>query len=375
MTEFDKKKPVVIVGAGIAGASTAYFLTRRGEHDIVLLEKEAVAGMHSTGRNAAILRSLIPDPCLYALARESKRFLLDPPAGFAGTPLVRKVGVFLAAPADQVDALKVWAAAASWKNGGEPAAPGTLYERIPMLAPGIARVFHCPDEGVVDVDALHQGYLKSARDKGAELRLKSRAERIVVEGGRVVAVETNQGTVETGRVVLAAGGWGDELAAAAGCPLSLVPRRRHLMVTSPLPEVDPQWPVVWIMGDEFYFRPESGGLLLCACDTVGVRAAQGESVDAAIAEQIAAKAARWLPSLAEAGAARLWAGMRTFAADQHFVLGADPRLPGLFWAAGLGGHGITCSPAVGTIVAEWVAEGRSSHPAAPGLAPGRLLSV
>src|SRR5512138_2237854 len=101
MRESDPREPVIIVGAGIAGASTAYFLTRRGIRDVVLLEKEAVAGLHSTGRNAAILRSLIPDPALYALARESKNFLLRPPAGFSETELVKRVGLCLAAPADQ----------------------------------------------------------------------------------------------------------------------------------------------------------------------------------------------------------------------------------------------------------------------------------
>jgi D-arginine dehydrogenase len=368
-----KNQPIVIVGAGIAGASTAYALTRRGVHDIVLVEKEAVAGMHSTGRNAAILRTLIPDPHLYALACESKNFLLHPPDGFADAPLVRKVGVFLAAPDTQIEDLGVWAAKAGWQNGGPPSTPELLYGRIPALAPGIARVFHSPDEGVVDVDALHQGYLKGAREQGAELRLNCRATRILTEDGRITRIETGQGTIETSRVVLAAGGWGDELAAEAGCPLPLVPRRRHLMVTSPIPQVDPDWPVVWIMGDEFYFRPESGGLLLCACDTVGVPAVQGENTDPQIAEKIAVKAARWLPSFADAGAARLWAGMRTFSADQHFVLGADPRLAGLFWAAGLGGHGITCSAAVGAVVAEWVTEGRSTHPTAPILDPARLL--
>ncbi len=61
------------------------------------------------------------------------------------------------------------------------------------------------------------------------------------------------------RVIIAGGGWAAELAAKAGCPVPLVPYRRHLLVTEPLPQVDRRWPVVWIQGDEFYFRPEIGG--------------------------------------------------------------------------------------------------------------------
>jgi glycine/D-amino acid oxidase-like deaminating enzyme len=83
---------------------------------------------------------------------------------------------------------------------------------------------------------------------------------------------------------------------------------------------------------------------MCACDTVRVSPEQGETTDPAQVERIAAKAAQWLPLLSEARVARAWAGMRTFAPDDRFVIGADPRLRGLYWAAGLGGHGITCAP-------------------------------
>jgi D-arginine dehydrogenase len=131
--------------------------------------------------------------------------------------------------------------------------------------------------------------------------------------------------------------------------------------------------VIWIVGEEFYFRPESGGLLMSGCDTVKVTPEQGEITDHSELERIAAKAAHWLPSLADARVARAWAGMRTFAPDDLFVVGPDPRLEGLYWVAGMGGHGITCAPAVGTVAADWIAEGKSTHPAAAKLAPDRLI--
>lgn len=112
---------------------------------------------------------------------------------------------------------------------------------------------------------------------------------------------------------------------------------------------------------------------MCACDTVRVSPEQGETTDPAQVERIAAKAAQWLPLLSEARVARAWAGMRTFAPDDRFVIGADPRLRGLYWAAGLGGHGITCAPMVGELTAQWIAKGGSPHPCAPQLAPDRLL--
>jgi D-arginine dehydrogenase len=106
---------------------------------------------------------------------------------------------------------------------------------------------------------------------------------------------------------------------------------------------------------------------------VKVTPEQGEITDHAELERIAAKAARWLPTLTSAGIARAWAGMRTFAPDEHFVIGKDPRLQGLYWVAGLGGHGITCAPVVGALAADWIVDGTSAHPDAATLAPDRLI--
>ena len=145
-------------------------------------------------------------------------------------------------------------------------------------------------------------------------------------------------------------------------------------MTEPLPQVSPGWPVVWIVGEEFYFRPESGGLLMSGCDTVKVTPDQGEITDQSEVEKIAVKASSWLPTLANAGVARSWSGMRTFAPDERFVVGADPRLKGLYWVAGLGGHGITTAAVYGRVAADWIVDGHSSHPSAAMMAPDRLVA-
>ena len=112
---------------------------------------------------------------------------------------------------------------------------------------------------------------------------------------------------------------------------------------------------------------------MSGCDTVKVTPEQGEIVEQVQLERIAAKAADWLPSLADAKVARAWSGMRTFAPDEMFTIGTDPRVEGLYWVAGLGGHGITCAPVVGRIAADCIDQGKSDHPAASGMAPDRLL--
>jgi D-arginine dehydrogenase len=98
---------VAIIGAGIAGTASAYFLAQKGMRNIVLLEQERTAGEHSTGRNAAIMRTFISDPVLRALARASAEFYWHPPQDFSPEPLIDKVGIYLAAGKDSAQELKL----------------------------------------------------------------------------------------------------------------------------------------------------------------------------------------------------------------------------------------------------------------------------
>jgi D-arginine dehydrogenase len=363
---------IIIVGAGMAGATTAYFLTRKGRHNILLLEKEKIAGTQSTGRNAAILRTIIPDPLANRLAHQSAEFYFHPPEGFTPHPLVDRVGIFMAACAEHVGTLDDWCR----KNSGaniirSDATP--VYAQIPILAPGLASVAYKPDDGILDVHAILQSFLRGATQSGAQLCFGTQFRNLRIRDGRVEGVETSSGFMEASKVVVANGAWASVPDCFGGYSLPFAPYRRHLLVTEPIPQVNPRWPILWVVGEDYYFRPESGGLLMSACDAVKVTPEQGEITDHSELERIAAKAARWLPTLTHAGIARAWAGMRTFAPDEHFVIGKDPRLQGLYWVAGLGGHGITCAPVVGTLAADWIVDGASDHPDAATLAPDRLV--
>jgi D-arginine dehydrogenase len=367
-----KEDRIIIIGAGMAGVSTAYFLMRKGERNVLLLEREKIAGAQSTGRNAAILRTMIPTPLLNKLARQSAEFYHNPPEGFSSEPLVNRVGVYLAAREEHVPTLREWCDE-NPESGLIQEDASKAYEQVPILAPGLKEVAYKPDDGVLDVHSILQGFLRGATQAGAELCLGREFRKLVVRNGRIAGVETGDGFMEASKVVIANGGWASLSDTFSGYSLPFTPYRRHLLVTEPLPQVNPQWPVIWIVGEEFYFRPESGGLLMSGCDTVKVMPEQGEITDQSEVEKIAAKAAHWLPSLADARVARAWAGMRTFAPDDLFVIGPDSRLQGLYWVAGMGGHGITCAPVIGSLAADWIADGKSSHPAAATLAPGRLV--
>ena len=146
------------------------------------------------------------------------------------------------------------------------------------------------------------------------------------------------------------------LAARAEVHRPLFPLRRTLLQTEshPLSEGHP-W--TWIDDVGIYARPEAGGFLLSGCDEAVDAPGERPSTGPVEAEHRALaldKVERYLPALGPLRFRNGWSGLRTFAPDRRPVLGDEPCMPGLWWAAGLGGYGVTCSLAVGEAVAGWM---------------------
>lgn len=345
---------LVVVGAGIAGAATAYHLARAGVGEIVILEREPVPGAHASGRNAGLVRRALEDALVGEFAVEGAERLRRPPAddeaAFAPESLVRETGSLLLAGREDA-ALAAGAARAGAVEVGA--------EEAQRLAPDLAgaaidRAWYTALDGVADIHALLGGFLRGAVARGA--RVATGCAALAVErgaGGAVAAVRTSAGRIATGAVVDAAGAWAGELARSAGAaPPPLRAFRRHLFSSAPR-EARGGGPWVWDVERGFYFREEGPGLLLSACDQEPHPAAP-PAVDPARAGDLAEKLLAHAPALAGLRIARAWACLRTFAPDGRFVIGPEPALPGYFYAAGLGGHGITTAFVFGALAAEAV---------------------
>jgi D-arginine dehydrogenase len=129
-------------------------------------------------------------------------------------------------------------------------------------------------------------------------------------------------TVRADCVIDAAGPWAGRLGELSA-PLSLRPLRRHLFVSAPTDHVPAEAPIVWMEDAAFYFRPDSGGLLLSPCDETPAPPGT-PPVDPAAAGLLAEKISRHAPGLADLAIRRSWACLRTFAPDRHPLIGADP---------------------------------------------------
>jgi D-arginine dehydrogenase len=366
---------VVILGAGFAGAATAYHLAKRGVRDVVVLEREPAPGLHASGRNASLVFLLMEHADEAQLAIEGAEFYASPPEDFSSRPLLRRAGSLLVASDAGIG--DIVAAARDAESLGVEVrrlSPQEAAERVPALHDAaIAGALENPADGVVDVRALLEGYLGAARRAGATIRCNERVTAIAAPRGEVTEVTTGTDRIETRIVVDAAGAWAGEIGRLAGAaPVGIAPFRRHIFLGRPAVGIDPGGPFVWHSNVDVYFRPEGEGLLLSPCDQTPHAAADPE-VDGDSETWLREKLGRAFPSLAGIETTGVRACLRTFAPDGRFVIGRDPRVEGFVWVAALGGHGMSTSYGVGRLAAAAVIGERS--PELERFSPARFPSA
>lgn len=340
----------LVIGAGIAGATVAAHLA--ADRKVALIEAEEAAGYHSTGRSAAIWILNYGPPDVRVLTGLSRAFFEQPPDGFAETPILSRRPVVFLAPADQVPHLECLLAEGT---GLREAPVAEVRAMVPALRPSYAARAAIEDDAFdMDVGTLHQGFIRQLRARGGQLALRSRAGRIMQEGG-AWHVETTGSTFVAPLVVNAAGAWGDEVARHAGVrPLGLVPKRRTGCVIDPAPFTVREWPMVNDVDHTWYIRPETRTkLMVSPADETDMHPhdVQPDELDVAIAIDRMQQALEIEVRRVE----HSWAGLRTFTPDRSLAFGPDPDATGFFWCVGQGGYGIQTSPVAGRLVADMVA--------------------
>lgn len=360
----------IIIGAGFAGAATAWALSRRGYSRGVILEREFSFGVHASGRNAALSKLSESDSLIASLAWRTTshlRALEESPS-----EILRASGGLTLCNEAQIQKVEItFAVLQSLGVTCEMLAAPAAKTRFTFLRDIRFDVaLWCPEEGVVDIHALLSRYLSIARRAGFSLVTNCAAEELILKGGRVVGVRTSQGEILADTVIDASGAWAGRLG-RGDHPLPLQPRRRHLFVSGKLDLLGASDPFVWFEDPAFYFRAEGNGLLLSPCDETP--SAPGiPPTDPAAAELLAEKLARCAPFLSDLPIRRQWACLRTFTPDRRPLIGPDPALPGLFHVSGLGGFGMMTSGAVGELAADLLLGASQDWANAAQAAPARF---
>jgi D-arginine dehydrogenase len=201
----------LIIGAGIAGASAAFEISGLApKARVILVEREDVPGYHATGRSAALFIETYGGVIVRALARSSRPFLQSPPAGFTETPLLTPRGVLYVARGDQREAAERLFDECRPRARDLRLVDGAAAVALqPALRPDYAVcAVHEPGAMDLDVDALHQGYLRGFKARGGTLLTAAEVQTIERRSEKW-RVTTSKGEIDAATIINAAGAWAD----------------------------------------------------------------------------------------------------------------------------------------------------------------------
>lgn len=355
---------VVIVGAGVVGASIAYHLVEAGCTNILLLERESHQGKGSTGKSMGGVRAQFSTELNIRLSMFSIDFFktyderLGHPSGY------RPQGyLFLATNQKHLDYLQTTfeLQRAAGLDAVRQLTRDEIAEMVPQIrSDDILGGNFCNTDGFVDPYSLMNGFTSYALERGVKIRRDCEVTGIERDAQGVSGVVTTKGTVSTRVVVNAAGAWSAQIAKMIGADLPVEPLRRMLVPTEPTDLIPHTAPMVVDMSTGFHFRPEGAGILLAwndATETPGYKT----NFDPAFIEKILTRAVERLPGLEEVpvNPRRAWAGLYEMTPDHYPVLGPDPNVKGFYYANGFSGHGVMHSPASGRITADYITKGHT----------------
>ncbi|MFE9021445.1 NAD(P)/FAD-dependent oxidoreductase [Streptomyces sp. NPDC007808] len=364
---------VVVVGAGMVGAACALYAARAGL-DVILVDRGPVAGgTTGAGEGNLLVSDKEPGPEL-DLALLSGR-LWDELAREFGEAVEyeAKGGVVVASSSGGLAALQRFAE--GQRAAGviaEPVAGDALYALEPHLAPGLPGAVHYPQDAQV-MPALAAAHL--VRASGARLLTGHTVTGVLrAPDGTVRGVRTDRGDLHTAAVVNAAGTWGGEVAALAGAPLPVLPRRGFVLVTEPLPrrvrhKVYAADYVADVASDSAALQTSpvvegtvAGPILIGASrERVGF----DRTFSLPVVRALAAGATRLFPFLERVRAMRSYLGFRPYLPDHLPAVGPDPRVPGLYHACGHEGAGIGLATGTGHLIAQALTADRPDLDLAP----------
>jgi monomeric sarcosine oxidase len=368
-TELPSRADVVIVGGGIAGASSCFFMAERTDCSVLLLEKDAIAS-GSTGDSSAIIRHHYGSKRIYAeMARWSHEFYRQfeertgEPLAYEPNPLVR-----LGVEGDWSGeyALSGYETLSSLDIPVRRLDAESLREEFPMLS------LSAVDFGVADETAAYSdaadaamGFSRAAQARGATVATGTAVTDIEADDGAVTAVRTDRGRVETDDLVVTAGPWTDPLMSSVGVDVPLEPSREQVLLLS-LPErfrakYPEGIPTTSPPGADWYVRDDfSGGALIATHHSANDADpdAYSQTPDESVKLRLIDELTEFCPGLVDAELRGEYCGIYSNTPDYDFII--DQVGPeGCYVACGFSGHGFKHGPAVGRMVSDLVRDGET----------------
>jgi sarcosine oxidase, subunit beta len=374
-----KSAEVVVIGAGVIGASVAYHLAEKGCNPVIVLELHSAPGQGSTSRATGGFRAQFASEVNVRLSLLSREKLGRFEEELGVDPGYRPCGyLFLASEESQLDALRE--AQEIQKAAGleevQTVAPSEIEDINPAVrADGLVGGVFCPTDGFIRPMQVLRGYVEGACRLGARFEYGVECTGFELDGsGRIAEVRTSSGDVAAGSVVNAAGAWAALVARDVGLDLPVEPLRRQVAFTHPFDALPEDMPMTVFTEDGFHLRVRDGRVMLLWPDEPDVSDPFDQSVEEAWVESVYERARACVPCLARASIDReeCWAGLYEMSPDGHALLGRAPGVDNFYLANGSSGHGVMHAPALGQLLAEIIADGAASTLDAHALRPSRF---
>ncbi len=363
------KAEIVVIGAGIMGLSIAYHLARRGVTDVLVVDRGYLCG-GASGRNGGGVRAQWSSEANVRLMQESIRMCRDFASEMKINVWFRQGGyLFLVRSEEKRRALE---SSVKLQNecglGTRMLTPAEAQKVVPELSTdGLVAASYNGDDGVVFPWPFVWGFAQAARKLGVEVATFADVVGFDTDGRRIRGVRIQKAnepgaptvTIQTRKVVNAAGAWSPEIAKLLGVELPNTPHRHEICSTEPLKP----WlkPLVADLTDGLYFSQSTRGEIVGGVGQARVPHGLDQNSSFAFLGKYARALTRACPVLGEVKVLRQWAGCYDITPDANPIVGPVDAIEGFFQASGFMGHGFMMAPIVGKLIAEHIVDGAPSE--------------
>lgn len=373
----EAKKPlpsraqVVIIGGGIVGCSIAYHLTKRGVTDVVVLERKQLT-CGTTWHAAGLVSMLWQTPELSNLAKYSHELYASLEAETGQATGYKRIGsLSIARTPERLEELQRTSSMASvFGVESEMIDNQRLVELYPGIdTEGVLGSLYIEKDGQTNPVDTTMALAKGARMGGAKVLENVKVEEILVEDGRAVGVQTEQGTIKADQVILAGGLWSRDIAAKIGVDLPLYACEHFYVVTEEMDQLSSR-PVLRDFDKGIYFKEDAGKMLIgwfehnargCPMTRIAEDFCFDEfPCDFDHIEEYLLNSMETFPQLEQTGIRTFFNGPESFTPDNLHLLGPTPEVDNFFVACGLNSKGIGAGGGLGKLMADWIIDGYPS---------------